>query len=244
MTGLDQDMMQKNLTCRNLRDAKKNIYLMSWALVPVNLLFLSMGALLYMYAAKMGIPIPERTDLLFPTIALQHHGAFAGIVFLIGLVAAAYSSADGSLTALTTSFSVDILGIEQKKNITEKQSTRIRKMVHIGFALLMFLMIMFFGLINDESVINKIFTIAGYTYGPLLGLYGFGLFTRRNARDKWVPVVAILSPILSYFISINSEAWLAGYKVGFELLIINGLITFIGLLFISSPSRQKNKKNT
>ena len=242
MTGLDQDMMQKNLTCRNLRDAKKNIYLMSFALIPVNLLFLSMGALLYMYASKVGIAIPESTDLLFPTIALQHHGAFAGIVFLIGLVAAAYSSADGSLTALTTSFSIDILGIEQNKNLTEKQSTRIRKVVHIGFAMLMFLMIMFFGLINDESVINKIFTIAGYTYGPLLGLYAFGLFTRRNARDKWVPLIAILSPVLSYFLSANSEVWFNGYQVGFELLIINGLITFIGLWLISSSSQKTNRE--
>ena len=244
MTGLDQDMMQKNLTCRNLKDAKKNIYMMSLALIPVNLLFLSMGAFLYMYAAKLGIPIPESTDNLFPTIALQHHGAFAGIVFLIGLVAAAYSSADGSITALTTSFSIDILGIERNKNITEKQGTRIRMMVHIGFALLMFLMILLFRVINDESVINKLFTIAGYTYGPLLGLYSFGLFTRRNARDAWVPAIAILSPILSYFISANSEVWFNGYQFGFELLIINGMLTFIGLMLVSSPSRQKNRKIT
>lgn len=240
MTGLDQDMMQKNLTCKNLRDAKKNIYMMSWALIPVNLLFLSMGALLYMYAAKLGIAIPESTDNLFPTIALQHHGAFAGIVFLIGLVAAAYSSADGSITALTTSFSIDILGLERNKSLTEKQSIRTRKIVHVGFALLMFLMILLFRVINDESVINKLFTIAGYTYGPLLGLYSFGLFTRRNAKDAWVPAIAILSPILSYFISANSEVWFNGYQFGFELLIINGLITFIGLLLISSSSQQKN----
>lgn len=238
MTGLDQDMMQKNLTCRNLKDAKKNIYLMSWALIPVNFLFLSMGALLYLYAAELGIPIPARTDDLFPTIALQYHGAFAGIIFLIGLVAAAYSSADGSITALTTSFSIDILGIERNNKISQEQSTNIRKMVHIGFALLMFLLVLLFRIINDESVINKLFTIAGYTYGPLLGLYSFGLFTRRNALDKWVPLVAMLSPIVSYIISTNSEQWLNGYKFGFELLIINGMLTFLGLLLISKPSRR------
>jgi SSS family transporter len=238
MTGLDQDMMQKNLTCRNLKDAKKNIYLMSWALIPVNFLFLSMGALLYLYAAELGIPIPARTDDLFPTIALQYHGAFAGIIFLIGLVAAAYSSADGSITALTTSFSIDILGIERNNKISQEQSTNIRKMVHIGFALLMFLLVLLFRVINDESVINKLFTIAGYTYGPLLGLYSFGLFTRRDALDKWVPVVAVLSPIVSYIISTNSEQWLNGYKFGFELLIINGILTFLGLLSISRPSRR------
>ncbi len=238
MTGLDQDMMQKNLTCRNLKDAKKNIYLMSWALIPVNFLFLSMGALLYLYAAKLGIPIPARTDDLFPTIALQYHGAFAGIIFLIGLVAAAYSSADGSITALTTSFSIDILGIERNNNISQEKGTQIRKGVHIGFALLMFLLVLLFRVINDESVINKLFTIAGYTYGPLLGLYSFGLFTRRNARDSWVPLVAVLSPIVSYIISVNAELWFNGYQFGFELLIINGMLTFLGLLLISSPSRK------
>lgn len=238
MTGLDQDMMQKNLTCRNLKDAKKNIYMMSWALVPVNFLFLSMGALLYLYAAELGIPIPARTDDLFPTIALQYHGGFAGIIFLIGLVAAAYSSADGSITALTTSFSIDILGIERNNNISQEQSTNIRKRVHVGFAILMFLLVLLFRVINDESVINKLFTIAGYTYGPLLGLYSFGLFTRRNALDKWVPLVAVLSPIVSYVISVNAELWFNGYQFGFELLIINGMLTFLGLLLISKPSRE------
>ena len=239
MTGLDQDMMQKNLTCRNLKDARKNIYMMSWALIPVNFLFLSMGALLYIYAAKTGIAIPARTDDLFPVIALQHHGAFAGIIFLIGLVAAAYSSADGSITALTTAFCIDILGIERNKLISEKQSSRTRKTVHISMAILMFFLILLFRAINDESVINKLFTIAGYTYGPLLGLYSFGLFTNRVSRDKWVPLVAILAPVISYFFSQNSAIWFDGYKVGFELLIINGLITFIGLLIISKPGSTK-----
>lgn len=237
MTGLDQDMMQKNLTCRNLRDAKKNIYLMSWSLVPVNLLFLFLGAFLFIYADKMGIAIPARTDDLFPLLALKHHGAFTGIVFLIGLVAAAYSSADGSLTALTTSFSIDILGLEKNKNLTDKQKVKTRMIVHLSFAVFLSGLVVLFRAISDESVINKLFTIAGYTYGPLLGLYSFGLFTKRSVNDRLVPAIALLSPVLSYILSINSAQWFNGYKFGFELLIFNGLITFMGLLAISKKKQ-------
>lgn len=237
MTGLDQDMMQKNLTCRNLRDAKKNIYLMSWSLVPVNLLFLFLGAFLFIYADKMGIAIPARTDDLFPLLALKHHGAFAGIVFLIGLVAAAYSSADGSLTALTTSFSIDILGLEKNKNLTDKQKVKTRMIVHLSFAVFLSGLVVLFRAISDESVINKLFTIAGYTYGPLLGLYSFGLFTKRSVNDRLVPAIALLSPALSYILSVNSAQWFNGYKFGFELLIFNGLITFMGLLAISKKKQ-------
>ncbi len=237
MTGLDQDMMQKNLTCRNLRDAKKNIYLMSWSLVPVNLLFLFLGAFLFIYAGKMGIAIPARTDDLFPLLALKHHGAFAGIVFLIGLVAAAYSSADGSLTALTTSFSIDILGLDKNKNLTDKQKVMTRMIVHLSFAVFLSGLVVLFRAISDESVINKLFTIAGYTYGPLLGLYSFGLFTKRSVNDRLVPAIALLSPVLSYILSINSAQWFNGYKFGFELLIFNGLITFMGLLAISKKKQ-------
>lgn len=233
MTGLDQDMMQKNLTCRNLKDAKKNIYFLSWALIPVNLLFLFLGASLYMYATKMGISIPQSTDDLFPIIALKYHGAFAGTVFLIGLVAAAFSSADGSLTALTTSFTVDILGIKKKEIMPETKKVKLRMMVHLSIAVYLTLLVVIFRAISDQSVINKLFTIAGYTYGPLLGLYTFGLFTRLNVYDKWVPVIAILSPVLSYLLSINSEYLFDGYKFGFELLLVNGIFTFIGLLILS-----------
>ena len=233
MTGLDQDMMQKNLTCRNLKDAKKNIYFLSWALIPVNLLFLFLGASLYMYATKMGISIPQSTDDLFPIIALKYHGAFAGTVFLIGLVAAAFSSADGSLTALTTSFTVDILGIKKKEIMPETKKVKLRMMVHLSIAVYLTLLVVVFRAISDQSVINKLFTIAGYTYGPLLGLYTFGLFTRLNVYDKWVPLIAILSPVLSYVLSINSEYLFNGYKFGFELLLVNGIFTFIGLLILS-----------
>jgi len=238
MTGLDQDMMQKNLTIRTLKDAKKNIYFLSWMLVPVNLLFLFLGASLYLYAAKMGITLPASSDDLFPIIALKHHGAFAGTVFLIGLVAAAYSSADGSLTALTTAFSVDILGLKQKKGMTEKTKIRVRMIVHLSFAIFLTLLVIIFRAISDQSVINKLFTIAGYTYGPLLGLFTFGLFTRFRVYDKMVPLVAILSPVLCYLLSINSEYLFDGYKFGFELLVVNGIFTFAGLLLLVNRKPQ------
>ena len=240
MTGLDQDMMQKNLTCRNLKDAKKNIYLMSWSLVPVNLLFLFLGALLYLYVQKMGITLPQRSDDLFPLIALKHHGAFAGVVFLIGLVAAAYSSADGSLTALTTSFSVDILGLGKNENLSDREKVKIRMTVHFCFAVFLTGLVVLFRAISDQSVITKLFTIAGYTYGPLLGLYAFGLFTKRRVIDRYVPVIALVSPVLSYVLSVNSIHWFNGYKFGFELLIFNGLITFLGLLIISENHNRQS----
>ena len=232
MTGLDQDMMQKNLSCRNLRDAQKNIYLMSWALVPVNLLFLFLGLVLYLYAAANQVVIPGTTDDLFPVIALQHLGPAAGIVFFIGLVAAAYSSADGSLTSLTTSFSVDFLGLKKNELLSEQRKIQIRKRVHFIMAVLLIIMILIFRSISDQSVIQKLFTIAGYTYGPLLGLYSFGLFTKFAVKDKWVPVIAVLSPVICWVLSANSEQWLWGYRFGFELLILNGMITFLGLLIL------------
>jgi solute:Na+ symporter, SSS family len=243
MTGLDQDMMQKNLSCRNLRDAKKNIYLMSWSLIPVNLLFLFLGLVLYLYAAANNILIPGSTDDLFPTIALQHLGPAAGIVFFVGLVAAAYSSADGSLTSLTTSFSVDFLGLKKNKLIGEERKIQIRKRVHFIMAVFLITLVMVFRAISDQSVIQKLFTIAGYTYGPLLGLYSFGLFTKFKVRDKWVPIViAVVSPVLCWVLSIHSEQLLWGYKFGFELLILNGLITFLGLFISAKQNKQLNVK--
>ena len=229
MTGLDQDMMQKNLSCRNLRDAQKNIITLSWILVPVNLLFLMLGAALAMYANQMGIVMPGTSDTLFPEIALNHLGVVAGIVFIIGLISAAYSSADSALTALTTSFSVDILGINRNNMLTERQRKQIRYGVHFSMATLLILVIIAFKGINNEAVIAELFTVAGYTYGPLLGLFTYGLFTRRPVSDRWVPFIAILSPLLCYLLSSYSVKILWGYKFGFELLIINGLLTFIGL---------------
>jgi Na+/proline symporter len=230
MTGLDQDMMQKNLTCKNIKDAQKNMFWFTIILVIVNLLFLSLGVLLYIYAETKGIAIPQKTDDLFPMLATQHFSSFAGIIFVLGITAAAYSSADSTLTALTTSFCFDFLQI-QKKYAPESQ-TKVRQRVHLAFTALMFLVILAFKWINDQSVINAVFVIAGYTYGPLLGLYSFGLFTKYQIKDKWVPLIALMAPIISFVISQNSQAWFAGYKFGFEILILNGLLMFIGLWII------------
>ncbi len=232
MTGLDQDMMQKNLTCRSLKDAQKNMFWFTIVLTIVNFIFLSLGLLLTVYAQKNGIDAHK--DDLFPLLAKNYLGAGVLIFFLIGIIAAAYSSADSALTALTTSFSIDILNIE-KKYSKEKQ-VEIRKQIHILISiLLIFVIVAFKYIIKDESVISKLFVFAGYTYGPLLGLYAFGLFTNLNVKDVFVPIIAILSPILSYFISVNSLKWL-GFEFGFFILILNGLLTFIGLLLISRKS--------
>jgi Na+/proline symporter len=229
MTGLDQEMMQKNLSCRNIRDAQKNMFSFSIVLVFVNLMFLFLGAVLYIYSTKHGIELPTRTDDLFPMIAIKYLGPLAGLVFIIGLISAAYPSADGALTSLTTSFTIDFLGLNKREDLNEEQKKRIRYKVHLSFAFLLLFVIVLFRAINDRAVIDKLFTVAGYTYGPLLGLYAFGLFTRFQVRDKLVPYIAISSPIFCYFLSDNSVFLLDGYKFGFELLIINGLYTFVGL---------------
>jgi SSS family transporter len=235
MTGLDQDMMQKNLTCRNIGDAQKNMFWFSVILVIANLMFLSLGALLFIYSNENNIPIPGKTDDLFPFLAINKFSAVAGIMFILGITAAAYSSADSALTALTTSFCVDFLNFRDQEE-SFKKKTRIK--VHIGFSILIFVVIVIFQMINDESVINSLFTAAGYTYGPLLGLYSFGMFTKLQVKDRWVPLICVISPLLSFIININSEAWFWGYKFGFELLILNGLLTFIGLLIITKRTAQ------
>ncbi len=236
MTGLDQDMMQKNLSCRNLKDAQKNVYWMSLSLVPVNLLFLSLGALLYLFVAKSAIALPAMSDDLFPLIATRGYlPPVVTLFFMVGLVAAAYSSADSALTSLTTSFTVDIL---EGSRLPEQRLRRIRKMVHLGISGVLLLLILLFRAINNQSVISSIFTVAGYTYGPLLGFYSFGLFTRFKVRDRWVPLIAIASPLLCFLISSNSERWFGGYTFGFELLILNGLLTFLGMLLL----RRRNEE--
>jgi len=220
-------MMQKNLTCRNIKDAKKNMFWFSITLVPVNLIFLSLGVLLYYYAAQTGISLPVKSDDVFPFLALSHLSVFAGIIFLLGITAAAFSSADSALTALTTSFSIDFLNLkidEDNKNIN-----KIKRLVHIGFSLLLFGVIILFKALNDESVVSAVFKVAGYTYGPILGLFAFGLISKRKVKDKVVPFIAGISPVLIYFINMYSEKFLFGYKFGFELLILNGLITFLGM---------------
>ena len=229
MTGLDQEMMQKNLSCRNIGDAQKNMFSFSLVLVFVNLMFLFLGAVLYIFSTKHGIELPTRTDDLFPMIAIKYLGPLAGLVFIIGLISAAYPSADGALTSLTTSFTIDFLGLNKRDDLNEEQKKRLRYKVHLAFAFLLLLVIVLFRAINDRAVIDKLFTVAGYTYGPLLGLYAFGLFTKFRVKDNLVPYIAVSSPIFCYFLSDNSVFLLDGYKFGFELLIINGLYTFVGL---------------
>ena len=236
MTGLDQDMMQKNLTCRNLEESQKNIYWMSFSLIPVNLLFMILGVLLYQFVELKGIIVPSGTDNLFPYLAIEHFSSIAGIAFLLGITAAAYSSADSALTALTTSFCIDFLNFNLD-NFESKKETKL--MVHIGFSLVLIGVILFFKLVNDQSVINSIFSLAGYTYGPLLGLFSFGIFTRRIIEDQWVPLICTLAPIFCYVLSNHSDILLNGYQFGFELLLLNGTITFIGLWLIS-----KNQSNS
>ena len=227
MTGLDQDMMQKNLTCRNLRDAQKNIFWFCVILVIANLLFLFLGALLYLYSESVNFQLPTSTDDLYPLLALNELGFLTSIIFILGIIAAAYSSADSALTSLTTSFCIDFLDIQKRNN---KRKTRL--LVHIGFSILLFIVILIFNEINDESVINSIFKAAGYTYGPLLGLFSFGIFTKYKIKDKFVFFVCFISPLISYLINIYSEELLFGYRFGFEILLLNGLLTFLGLYFI------------
>ncbi|MBS9767734.1 MAG: sodium:solute symporter [Flavobacteriaceae bacterium] len=243
MTGLDQDMMQKNLTCRNLKDSQKNMYSLGFGLIPVNFIFLLLGILLFLYLQKYGIEVPTnqvsdtvkpRYDLVYPTVVFEHFSPAVGIIFLIGVVAAAFSSADSALTSLTTSFSVDFLKMDKKEstNFTHK-----RNFIHLGFSAVLLFTLLAFWLVNDDSVINSLFVAAGYTYGPLLGLFAFGLFTKFQIRDRFVPLIAVCSPILTFLFSKYSKELLWGYQVGFELLIINGLLTFALLLIF-----RKNKK--
>lgn len=254
MTGLDQDMMQKNLSCRNLRDAQKNMFTFSIVLFFANILFLSLGALLYIYAMQVGIDIPESTDKLYPLIALQHLSPYIGILFIIGLIAAAYSSADSALTALTTSFCIDFLGFgkqaEEDVQLTQK---RTRFYVHIGFSVVLLIVILIFNALNNAAVIKQLFTAAGYTYGPLLGLFTFGMVTDLKIREVldlsnygWgerlpkalqkinlVILVCLLAPCLSYVIDRFSADLLYGFKFGFLIIALNGFLTFLGLLAIS-----------
>lgn len=247
MVGLDQDLMQKNLSCATIGEAQKNMFTFTGIFVLINIFFLSVGALLYIYAAKNGIEVPTdlvtgkpRTDLLFPEIAFHHLTLIPSVIFLLGLTAATFATTDSALTALTTSFCVDFLAMDKTENANKTNAVKTRHLVHLVFCFLMFLVIVFFNVINDSSVVGMIFRVASYTYGPLLGLYCFGLFMKsKTVRDKWVPVICILSPALTFLISENSKTLFFGYVFDNELIIINGLITFIGLLLISKPTSEK-----
>ena len=249
MVGLDQDLMQKNLSCKNIGEAQKNMFTFTAIFVIINIFFLSVGALLYIYANKNGIEVPTdlitgkpRTDLLFPEIAFHHLSLFPAIVFLLGLTAATFATTDSALTALTTSFCVDFLAMDKIENLNKPNIVRTRHFVHIGFSILLFIVIIIFNSFNDDSVVKMIFRIASYTYGPLLGLYAFGLFMKtKTVKDKLVPFICLLSPAICFLISTNSAALFGNYVIDNELIIINGLLTFIGLLLISKPATEKTR---
>ncbi|PRY11699.1 Na+/proline symporter [Pontibacter ummariensis] len=240
MTGLDQDLMQKNLSCRNIGEAQKNMLTFTAVFVGINIFFLSVGAMLYLYAEAHGIDVTAlRTpDHLFPEIALNHLNVIPAIVFMLGLTAATFATTDSALTALTTSFCVDFLGFDKKGNQNDLSLIRTRHFVHIVFSVIMLLVVIVFRIINDDSVVNAIFKAAGYTYGPLLGLFAFGMISKRMVTDKLVPFICLLSPVLTYVLEVNSLAWI-GYAMGFELIIVNGLITFLCLLLTSKPGKDE-----
>jgi Na+/proline symporter len=239
MVGLDQDMMQKNLTCKSLRESQKNMLTFSAIFVLVVGLFLTLGVLLYIFADVNGIQIPSKTDYLFPMLAINHMNIVIGIFFLLGITAANYASADSALTSLTTAFCVDFLDI---KNRRSELKQRLLRRTHIGFSLLLFMVIMIFRVINDQSVVVAVFKAAGYTYGPLLGLFAFGLLTKKQVNDHLVPLITICSPFIAWIIDSCSEQLLNGYQIGFELIIINGGITFLGLLAIQKKTITLVKK--
>jgi Na+/proline symporter len=241
MVGLDQDLMQKNLSCKNIKEAQKNMFTFTGIFVVINLFFLSVGALLYLYATKNGIEVPTelvngksitRTDYLFPEIAFNHFSLVPAVVFLLGLTAATFATTDSALTALTTSFCIDFLGMEKKQET--KATIKTRHLVHLAFSFILFLVIILFKSINDQSVVTMIFVLASYTYGPLLGLFSFGLLVKnKDVKDKFVPYICFLSPLATFLISKNSTVLFGNYVFDNELIIVNGLITFIGLLIIS-----------
>lgn len=240
MVGLDQDLMQKNLSCKNIGEAQKNMLTFTSVFVIMNIFFLSVGALLYAFAGANGIdPKALGTpDHLFPEIALNHLGVFPAIIFMLGLTAATFATTDSALTALTTSFCVDFLGFAKKKDQQDEKLVRTRHLVHIGFSFVMLLVVIGFKVINDDSVVNAIFKAAGYTYGPLLGLFAFGMITKMKINDKVVPYICVASPILTFIIDKNSPSWF-GYSMGFELIVINALITYLLLLISAKLVKQE-----
>jgi Na+/proline symporter len=236
MTGLDQNMMQKNLSCKSLGEAQKNMFWFSVVMVIVTFCFLSLGALIYQYYDYSGIALPEGangkvlTDKVFPNLALNHLGVFAGLVFIIGLTAATFSSADSVLTTLTTSAYIDILELDSDQKFSEAQKKKYRTGIHIGFAVLLWIIIIIFDLMNKQAIITTILTLAGYTYGPLLALFAAGLFTKLNFKDKLVPLACVFGPVICYMIKEYTLNHPDGYQIGNELILVNGIITFICLL--------------
>lgn len=246
MTGLDQDLMQKNLTCKSIKDARKNMYSFTAILVFVNFLFLLLGGALYVYANQTGADLPMNpdgtiiTDQVFPSLAFGEFGTYAGILFLLGITASSYASADSALTALTTGFCIDFLNFHKRK---EKEKQRYKLIVHISFSLIFLIISLVMREVASKDLITLVLTVASYTYGPLLGLFFFGILTKRSLRDYLTPVVCVLIPICCYLLASNSEALFGGYKFGYELLILNGVLTFLGLSMISKKVIVETKTN-
>lgn len=233
MTGMDQEMMQKNLSVKTLPNSKKNVLTMSFILAGVLLLFLFLGGLLYLYAGQLGVTVTG--DKLFPEIALHHMPPIISVIFIIALISALFPSADGAITALTSSFCIDILGLKRREDWPEQQKKKIRQRVHLTVAFIFLVFVMIFKWVNDPSMIGVILKVAAYTYGPLLGLFSFGILTNRKVIDRYVPVICVLAPIICFFLDKFQKQILGKYEIGLELLIINGLLTFIGLFLISKP---------
>lgn len=235
MTGLDQEMMQKNISVKTLKDAQKNMVTFSFVLLLVNALFMFLGGLLYLYANQNGWKFAP--DDMFPSIVQLYLSNGIFLIFIIGLISALFPSVDGAITALTSSFCIDILGFDRRANFSEKEKTKLRKQIHLGFALVFIILVFIFKAVDSKTIVDLIFLIAGYTYGPLLGLFAFGILTKRILKKNIVPVVCILSPILCYLLDYFSESMFGSYKIGYEMLIINGLITFV-LLHIFSDRKE------
>jgi Na+/proline symporter len=231
MTGMDQEMMQKNISVKTLKDSQKNVITLGFTMLVVITLFLFLGGLLYLFASANGLAVTG--DKLFPNIALEHMPPAMSIIFIIALISALFPSADGAITALTATFCIDILGMQRRQDWDEPKKKAIRQRIHIGFALVFLLFVMVYKWIGNPSMIGVILKVAAYTYGPLLGLFTFGIVLKRNVIDKWVPLVCIISPLLCLIIDLNQKALFGAFEIGLELLIINGLITFMGLLLIS-----------
>lgn len=234
MTGMDQDLMQKNLTCKNLKEAQKNMFWLSSTLVVVNLLFLVLGALLYLYSTEFNIQLPAVSDELFPMLAFQEFGLLAAVLFLLGITASTYASSDSALAALTTSFCIDFLDFKNKPEAVKQKQKNI---VHVAFSILFLIIILIFKEINERSLIDAVLMAATYTYGPLLGLFAYGIFSKRKVRGRFVPAVCLLAPLICYLLVVNAPEMLNGYQVGYENLIINGLLTYFGLFLISTKEK-------
>ncbi len=239
MTGLDQNNMQKSLSCPTPRDARKNLYAFALVQLPVNLFFLSVGVLLFEYVRVHGLSVPANTDQLFPLLALQHLGTWAAVVFVVGLTAATFNSADSVLTTLTTSFCFDFLRLETREDLSPAEKTRRRRWVHVGFAVVLLWVILAFHAAQDNAaVIDLVLALASYTYGPLLGLFVLGLGTRVKVDGPWVPVVACLAPAASWLVARRAKEWFNGYQMGTELLLLNAALTVAGLVLLARTRRQ------